>query len=336
MKKIKIELPVSSHFNENEITLIELKTIVELNLKTGEHIYKSKSLKIGNYNKMEIYATLKIKYKYDVDNDEITIWGDKDQSQNQLCITTSIDEQPNLICHHMPNNIGQNLMLHNFWTKHISESKNIQLKLEKIAQNCYHNFLLGIMEAGISSIIEIAPLPIVTPENASDFKKIFGETVDQEKEICSSSEINRLQGIIRSKNPKIARWKLGLNFVNVSDTTNDHKISGQSWLKLWKKITSYGGKINCTSLNWGEPPSSDHTSFGNCSSNLVGGHVVQGKKGPKKIKNGSKVYIFPICNKHNTGGKPKHSWRMKVLKNQPKKKAKKANYAVGVELIYGI
>jgi hypothetical protein len=90
-----------------------------------------------------------------------------------------------------------------------------------------------------------------------------------------------------------ARFNHREAFANVIGSTDDPKIDGLTWRRLWAK--EFGPPPQCTSL--GFPASLTCTPAGNNSP--VGGHVLLGTT-PSSVPVGSdKVFIIPICSRHN-------------------------------------
>lgn len=125
---------------------------------------------------------------------------------------------------------------------------------------------------------------------------------------------------LRSTGGKVntIRWKT--NFANVIGSKDDPKPPGQtSWISYWKSLTGESGsscstdgkfyymngayEMSYANIFYPEEIAGQHvdetTVTAKCSETIVGGHTIINTKAATPVPPGGKVYIIPICDKHN-------------------------------------
>jgi hypothetical protein len=102
----------------------------------------------------------------------------------------------------------------------------------------------------------------------------------------------QLNGIIESVWGGTVEFDVDENFANVIGSTDDPKIKNESWIGLWR--SKFGEVSECTSLN---------TRKFECNDILVGGHIIGGTEAEEVAHGSNKVYIMPICSRHNGNDK---------------------------------
>jgi hypothetical protein len=153
----------------------------------------------------------------------------------------------------------------------------------------------GLIEAGISAVLELRPPPVVTLENLDAYRDMFGDEIASNVPLDVTSEIKLLQLRVNSVYGGNVTWAGNAQFANVIGSTTDPRPSKYaSWINMWATEANNGSlPTQCTSLNFfSNDPSNT------CSTDFVGGHVVTGQT-PTSPATGSTVYLYPICKRHN-------------------------------------
>ena len=78
-------------------------------------------------------------------------------------------------------------------------------------------------------------------------------------------------------------------FANVIGSSQDPKIGGMSWIRLWEQQYGVTATI-CTSYQFKGFP---------CNYPILGGHVISGQHAETVHPGSNSVWIFPICQQHN-------------------------------------
>lgn len=92
---------------------------------------------------------------------------------------------------------------------------------------------------------------------------------------------------IQSTSAQVVSYTGGL--YNVSGSTHDPKIGGQTWKTL---LQAYGISGNCYANTPPPTGSTSHPAFS------VGGHVTQNSNG--SVSTGGQCYLMPLCSWHNS------------------------------------
>ncbi|MGN0684449.1 MAG: hypothetical protein ACI4JY_12300 [Oscillospiraceae bacterium] len=90
----------------------------------------------------------------------------------------------------------------------------------------------------------------------------------------------------------------GTQFANVIGSTNDPRIGGNTWIKLWEDVANGGNDASCCCTDG----KFYNLGVSGCSpkGTLKGGHVILNATVASKIDPGGDVYILPICSRHNS------------------------------------
>ncbi|MFN6086753.1 MAG: hypothetical protein ACK476_17715, partial [Fluviicola sp.] len=294
MDKISFGLNIFSPFSQDLLNINQYSVPVEIGLTDGEHIFKSSPVEVGNYHNLKVFAHITIPYFYDSENQFITIAGVNDNSEKQLSIHTSLEQNTKTSDENFLNEYKLKKTSLNLWTD--LNSKNLEFKSmnQTAIKNAISTLVKTFLDAGIQGVIETGGTPIVTPENFNDYKEMFKP---EKKDVLSPTieDIIEVQESVESVYGGTITWPINYSFANVIGSTHDPKPPGyNSWIQLWADTCNNGLRPNyCTSFNY-----SDGSTPFNCGYDFVGGHVINGTSAYTPV-NGSTVYIYPICKAHN-------------------------------------
>lgn len=106
---------------------------------------------------------------------------------------------------------------------------------------------------------------------------------------------------------KLRFVRRGTPFVNVLGSTGDSRPEGASWIKLMQEIYEKNDIKEvllthcCTDGKFYRPFCSERKAIDKgCFGRIVGGHVLLNRKCNVESGEGSRVYMLPICSRHNT------------------------------------
>lgn len=295
MTTVQFDLPVFNPFSQGPLTIKEYTVPVALTLTAGENSFSSPAIEIGSFFNYKVFANLSIPYSYDPSTQYITIPGPDDISSKQIAIQTSLDEHPEIFSHHILNNFAFRSEPTNVWKDYTNNTPMVAQVIQTAIRQTINALVQQLLEAGIQGVIQTAPPPIVTPSNYQDFKAMFKpEKADVAEPTLD--DIVEVQSTVNSTYGGTITWTLNYSFANVIGSTYDPRPSGyNSWIQLWCIQCNDGYyPMYCSSYNY-----SDGTTPFDCNTtDFVGGHVIPGTTAYKPA-DGSTVYIFPICKRHN-------------------------------------
>lgn len=315
-RSLDVELPLTTLLNDYGVQLkIKEHTVaVSLDLSGGPKEVQSDPISVGSFDGVPIMAQISFQYDYNVDEDELTIHGNDDQTEDQLRITAFLQSAPGQLpdqrveLNARPNDVGINHTVTKLWADYVETNKTLHQQLMDTARRCNETLVDAAVEAGVSSVVQLGTAPIVTLENLDDFKRMYGWPVTTEASTDRSVELEEIQHLVRSTYVGTVAWARNKNFANVIGSTDDPKVRGYpTWIGLWRdKCNDEEPPTYCTSRNYfSEEPGRQ------CSGGFVGGHVIPGTEA-SSMEEGDPVYIFPICGDHNAVD----SSYMHVLYNQ--------------------
>jgi hypothetical protein len=320
---LTLDLPLTPSYRDEHLQLTQQGVPVILDLSGGSRTFISDPQTVGTYRGLDVKAQLSFGYEYRRDENKLVIRGNDDRTPDQLTITTfvsgapdqALDQEPTLVFRVMPNDIAQNIPHRNMWADHVGGQPELHSALSDVARNSNDVLVQEAMAAGVSSVLEIGTPPIVTLDNLDDWKRAFGEPVTAEMPADLVAEVIRMQHKVDSTYVGTVTWAGNADFANVIGSTHDPKVPDYpTWIGLWKnKCNGDAAPTKCASEGY----ASDDTHW-TCSTTYFGGHVITGTVA-KEMSKGSQVYIYPICNLHNSH----NSGYMKVK-----------NYPTGCELKY--
>jgi hypothetical protein len=289
---LTINLPITQAYQSGDVTLSPQTVAARIDLTEREHLFKSEKIPVGKYKTHDVYAQLEFWYKYDITENKITLRGNDDKSDVQLSITSFSGDTPGLGFRHTPNDIAQPA---NLWADYVQHDAKLAAAMKSQARQCNQLLVDGLIEAGISAVLELRPPPVVTPENLDAYRGMFGDEIASNAPLDVPSEIKLLQLRVNSVYGGNVTWASNAQFANVIGSTTDPRPSKYaSWIDMWATEANSGSRpTQCTSLDFfSNDPSKK------CSTDFVGGHVVTGQT-PTSPTKGSTVYLYPICKIHN-------------------------------------
>lgn len=131
---------------------------------------------------------------------------------------------------------------------------------------------------------------------------------------------------IRSTGAKRVLLRAGTKFANVINSVNDPRVDGKNWLKLWLDITGTRFINECVTDNNFYCIGKDQKEYSykmiyypkyksslgqreesfeaaTCFGSMVGGHIIIDTTSAAYVAPGGRVFILPICDKHNVAHK---------------------------------
>jgi len=314
-KSLTLELPLAPAYGDEMASVTNQAAAVTLDLSGGPRRFVSEARTIGSYRGVEVKAQLSFEYEYDREENKLTLRGADDRTPQQLRITTFLSgapdqgrgQDPSLVFHTLPNDVGQNQPLLNLWADHVSGRPAFLAALADAARRANDVLVKGAIDAGVSQVLELGTPPVVTLDTLNDWKRMFGEPVPKAAATDPVAEVIRMQFKVNSTYVGTVTWAANTTFANVIGSTDDPKVDGMSWISLWSdKCNDGAGCAKCSSFNF----FSKDSDWKCQTDDFVGGHVITGTTA-KSMSKGSTVYIFPICKRHN-GSDPNY---MKMLYN---------------------
>ena len=303
LNSITLNLPLTPAYSDEHAQLTERSVPVTLDLGGGSRTFISDPVSVGTYRDLEVMAQLRFDYDYLRDENKLVIRGNDDRTPDQLRITTFVSgapdqvlgQEPNLVFHVLPNDLGQNLPHRHMWADHVGRHQDLHGALADVARAANDRLVEGAIDGGLSSVLQIGTPPVVTLDSLDDWKLMFGEPVTPETRTDRVGEVINMQFKVDSTYVGTVTWAGNTNFANVIGSTDDPKVKGfSSWLGLWEdKCNGNSAPTYCTSYNY-----AGGESDWECTSYFVGGHVITGTTA-SEMPEGATVYIFPICKKHN-------------------------------------
>jgi hypothetical protein len=294
MTNITFKLPIFGSLSLGALSLNEQYVSVDMELTQGEHTYKSEPIEVGQLYHYKVFAHLSIPYSYDPETQFVTIAGKDDNSERQLSIHTSLEQNPSATDTRFLNTQGAVSGAPNLLTSFIESNPEVNQTIQKSVKYAIDALVQQLLDTGVQGVIQTGQAPVVTPENYLDYKAMFAPNKPDVSQ-PTLSDILEVQSIVFSTYGGTVTWVLNKSFANVIGSTHDPKPYGySSWIALWADKCNGGYYPTlCTSYNY----SDGHSGF-SCSSDFVGGHVIPGTTA-SYMPDGSTVYIFPICKPHN-------------------------------------
>ena len=303
LNSLALELPLTPAYHDEHAQLAQHSVPVTLDLGGGPRTFVSDPVSVGTYQGLEVRAQLRFDYEYRRDENRLVIRGNDDRTSDQLHITTfvsgapdqSLGQEPNLVFHVMPNDIGQNLPLRNMWAAHVGQHPDLHAALANVASAANDRLAEYALDAGVAGVLQRGTPPVVTLDTLDSWKVMLGDPVTPETRTDRVGEVIAMQFRVDSIYKGTIKLSYDFQLANVIGSTGDPLPKGAtSWIQLWQNKCNLNQKADCcTSINFaGVDPDWE------CSTDLVGGHVIPGKRAEEKAE-GSVVLIYPICKRHN-------------------------------------
>jgi hypothetical protein len=292
--QFSFDLTACNPLSHGPLQLVHTAIPVHIALKAGENHFLSTPTEIGTFHTFKVFGQLSIPYRYDPEDNIITICGPDDNSDKQMALITSLDQHPAMVSSHVcaPSTPPSTT---NMWADFVHNTPALQAAKQAAIRHIMDDFVAKLLENGITGVIQTGPAPVVTPQNYADYKAMFAPK-KPDVEHPTLDDIADVQTIVCSTYYGTTTWNLNTAFANVIGSTHDPKPSGySSWINLWATTCNNGYyTTHCSSYNYED----GHTPFSCNTDDFVGGHVILGKTA-KSVATGGTVYIFPICKRHN-------------------------------------
>lgn len=287
MNNLKLKIANTPYYNNDNLILEETETEINISLKSGANTVTLTPVEAGRITGMPtpMMASLTFWYSFDPSTDTITLCGSDYASTDSTYITLS------------PKGTQQYLDVYAYGEykseKHTSFANDSLLK-EILKQTAVKANELIINTAKKQyNVIVRSPQPglpnIIMEDLRAVYRNgVFLELHDPENEYETGDKVFSASTVFGG----LITLRPDANFANITNAATDPKISGYPWMQLWNHY--YGEANVCASkhYNYGEG------TF-NCSSTIIGGHVILGKQ-PGVVPQGSNtVFIIPICQRHN-------------------------------------
>ena len=268
---------------------------IQLEFEHGEHVCTSRDLKLGAINTLggqTLVGRLSFRYSYDSTLGVVTVCGTDYASADGMILVT------------MPKGTDQACFEHAAISGFMADEAygnatwNYNTQLMPGAAQIFKGIARDASDALIGALLVQPQLVIkvrkalsrLSLQNYLDLCVVyrdgeFLELYNPDRQYASSDEVHPFESVFGG----IVTFNKGENFANVDGSTNDPKIGGLSWVRLWAGEMNFYPTV-CSSLNYKGFP---------CDNLLKGGHVVLGKTVKKVAKGSDSVYIMPICTAHN-------------------------------------
>jgi hypothetical protein len=295
MIKINIPFSVPLGYQSPLVTLNKNVHTLSFTLHDGTNIAVSDRIDLGVVHGLEgrrLLGQLTFKYDYDSEKRVVTVCGTTFDSADSMCLTT-VPEGTSEYCRQRAGGggfAGDDLSANPHWNYRTSLTPGFQDVLRGVIRTV-NDRLIGALEKEPRLIVQVRKHP---PELSAEEHQQF-LTVYRDGKFHSFYEPGQQLGPRDMLVTVDSVWggevtlQYGEAFANVIGSTNDPKIGGSSWIKLWETQFNTTAVI-CTSNQF--------NGFA-CGSTFVGGHVIAGTQAKTVAMGSNSVWIFPICVAHN-------------------------------------
>nr|WP_315030091.1 hypothetical protein [uncultured Chryseobacterium sp.] len=294
MKTITINLPLSPDYHNESADLQKTGYTLSFELQNGTHTVTTPPISVGTLiylDNTNLMAQLSFTYTYEEENEVVTISGPEYTAEDAVCLTT-FPENTTEYAYQRGSEVKistEKAMYNPNWNYNTPMTPNLDQLFANTVKDANESLIDAFLKEDLTVQVKTPP-PVLTPQEHDDLKVVYQNGVfagfyNPEEHYGEDFVVRSVFSVWGGE----VTFSKNENFANVIGSTNDPKIAGKSWLKLWSD--QFGGyPSNCTSLNY---------SPVTCNSNLVGGHVIKGKKAQKVATGSNSVYIMPICSAHN-------------------------------------
>jgi hypothetical protein len=287
MKTLRVKFPLTPEFKNGYVTINPAKLDITINLENGAHTVTTDLMDVGTRGDYTLQAKLTFWYSYEELTNILTLCGNDYVSADCMYLTTVLKgTEQSCHQHTFPEDdtaCGNNTDW-NYCHPEITALK--ELLLETVRQA--NTMLIAYAEKDYT-VLELTPLADLPDDLVNELNAVyrngkFLELHNPETKYTANDAVFNIKSVFGGT----IYLQPTDTFVTVIGSTNDPKIQGQPWKRLWEN--QFGICNNCTSN--GMP---DFT----CSPNIVGAHLTMGTV-PTTVPMGSNsVFIMPICTRHN-------------------------------------
>ncbi|PWN69439.1 hypothetical protein C1631_015425 [Chryseobacterium phosphatilyticum] len=293
MKTITISLPLSLDYHNGSAELQKMGYTLSFELQNGTHIVETPPIVVGTLaylNNINLMAQLSFTYTYEEKNKVITIGGPDYTAEDGVCLTTFPEGTAEYAYQRGSEiKISTDKALYNpNWNYNTPMTPQLDQLFANTVKDASQALIDAFVKEDLTVQVKTQP-PALTSGEHEDLKVVyqnglFAGFYNPQEHYGDEFVVKSIYSVWGGE----VTFSKNENFANVIGSTNDPKIAGKSWLQLWSD--QYGYPSCCTSLNYSPVI---------CTSSLVGGHVILGKKAQKVATGSNSVYIMPICKAHN-------------------------------------
>ncbi|VFA40161.1 hypothetical protein [Chryseobacterium indologenes] len=293
MKTITITLPVSPDYHNESAELQKTEYTLTFDLQNGTHRVETTPVPVGKLIYLEntnLMAQLSFTYTYEEENNVITISGPDYTAEDAVCLTTFPEGTAEYAYQRGSEiKISTEKALYNpNWNYNTPMTPQLEQLFTNTVKDASQVLIDAFVKEDLTVQVKTQP-PVLTSEEHEDLKIVYQNGVfagfyNPQEQYGDEFVVKSIYSVWGGE----VTFSKNENFANVIGSTNDPKIASKSWLQLW--ADQYGYPSCCTSLNY---------SPVTCTSSLVGGHVILGRKAQKVATGSNSVYIMPICKAHN-------------------------------------
>ncbi|ASK28741.1 hypothetical protein CEY12_00815 [Chryseobacterium sp. T16E-39] len=294
MKIITITLPLSPDYHNASADLQKKGYTLSFELQDGTHTVETPSIPVGKLvylDNTNLMAQLSFTYNYDEENKVVTISGPDYTAEDAVCLTT-YPEGTEEYAYQRGSEVKistQKSLYNPNWNYNTPMTPQLDQLFADTVKEANQALIDAFLKEELTVQVKTTP-PALTPEEHDELKVVYQDGVfagfyNPEEHYGGEFVVRSIFSVWGGE----VTFNKNENFANVIGSTNDPKIAGKSWLKLW--CDQFGiYPVSCSSLNY---------SPVTCNTSLVGGHVILGKKAQTVPKGSNSVYIMPICTAHN-------------------------------------
>ncbi len=301
MDEIVISLNIGAEYANEFVSLQPARTELRIELTAGARRIATDPVVIGKMTQFgghDIMALLTLWYEFDADNNLLTICSDDHDSPDAPYISAFTCDARSLSLrspHPLPKS---NTTAPGEWNFRSQLHPGLEGALAQPVREMVDQIKLAAQERKLNLLVR-NNVPLLPPDL---YKKLcpvykdgnFVEFYDETKTYSGEYKLGDFGSIYGGN------ILLGVNqqFSNVIGSTNDPKIRGLTWIKLWESI--YGAYGNCSSYQTAGVPGFAVGYFACTASGVCyGGHSLLGQFATVVPAGNNYVFIIPICPAHN-------------------------------------
>lgn len=294
---LSLHVPLSPHYENQHVRVYRTSFYLQIPLTGGDQRTTTGEVVIGSLPALQnptLIGTLTVWSNYEPDTNTLT-----------LCSTDLVSPDSTYLSSYPQSSRNQTCRQHTYlsdaapcgsnpnWNYCTNLTPGLMQEFQNTVRSAQEAIIQAAKDQGFTVVVRTPPPP-VPPETADKLRMVYQEGVfkeafDPQKDYGEEMAIFDIESTWWGEIFLTA----GENFANVIGSTPDPKIDGEYWRALWE--SQFGVAATCSSFHY---PGGNYPCTPPPAS-LKGGHVILGKTAKKMPKGSDKVFIMPICAKHN-------------------------------------
>jgi hypothetical protein len=297
---LEVTVPLAPAYAASQYVEVNQTSVtVSIPLVTGEQVTTTPEKVVGtlrNFSNPNLVATLTVWSEYEPTGNVLTLCSPDLVDSDSTCLNTYMQGGQDQTCkqHTYPSDTSPCGSNPN-WNYCTSLTPGLQQAFLSSVRSAQEAIIHGARGQGLTVIIR-TPVPPIPPDLAEELQLVYEDgffkgTFDPGEDYGPGMQVHNIESTWYGE----IYLQPSERFANVINSTKDPRIGGLAWRRLWE--TQYGQATECSSF--GHPNGFPCTAPPPPPENLVGGHVITGTKAQIIPKGSKKVFIMPICAKHN-------------------------------------